>query len=156
MFWYIFLWANVNIFIYSKDIYIFSWTCSFISLITFSIELLVFCLSTFRYCLFSKIFLLKYSQFIIIAAKRFSFIYMYTFLILFHYNYYKILNIVPFSVQTSHSVVSDSLWPHELQHTRQASLSITNSQNSLKLMSIESVILAYFLKGLLPGTQGDI
>ena len=42
------------------------------------------------------------------------------------------------SVQFSHSVVSNSLQPHELQ--RQASLSITNSQSLLKLMSIESVI----------------
>ena len=40
------------------------------------------------------------------------------------------------SVQFSHSVVSDSWRPHELQH--QASLSITNSRSSLKLMSIES------------------
>ena len=37
----------------------------------------------------------------------------------------------------SHSVVSDSLWPHGLQH---ASLSITNSKSLLKLMSIESVM----------------
>ena len=36
----------------------------------------------------------------------------------------------------SGSVVSSSLWPHALQ----ASLSITNSQSLLKLMSIESVI----------------
>ena len=35
--------------------------------------------------------------------------------------------------------MSDSLQPHESQH-RQASLSITNSQSSLRLMSIESVI----------------
>ena len=42
------------------------------------------------------------------------------------------------SVQFSHSVVSNSLQPHELQ--RQASLSITNSRSLLKLMSIESVI----------------
>ena len=34
----------------------------------------------------------------------------------------------------SHSVVSDSLWPHGLQHT------ITNSWSLLKLMSIESVM----------------
>ena len=52
--------------------------------------------------------------------------------------------------QLSHSVGSDSLWPHGLQHARlpcpsptpraarQASLSITNSQSLLKLMSIES------------------
>ena len=36
------------------------------------------------------------------------------------------------------SVMSDSLWPHGLPH--QASLSITNSQSLLKLMSIESVM----------------
>ena len=42
------------------------------------------------------------------------------------------------SVQFSRSVVSDSLRPHELQHAR--SLSITNSQSSLKLTSIESVL----------------
>ena len=41
------------------------------------------------------------------------------------------------SVQFSHSVVSDSLWPHEPQH---ASLSITNSRSLPKLMSIESVM----------------
>ena len=40
-------------------------------------------------------------------------------------------------VQFSHSVVSDSLRPHEAQHARP--LSITNSQSSLKLMSIESM-----------------
>ena len=42
------------------------------------------------------------------------------------------------SAQFSHSVVSDSLRLHESAH--QASLSITNSWNSLKLMSIESVM----------------
>ena len=42
------------------------------------------------------------------------------------------------SVQFSHSVVSNSLQPHELQHARPPS--ITNSQGSLKLMSIESVM----------------
>ena len=36
--------------------------------------------------------------------------------------------------------MSDSLRPHELQHARQAPLSITNSQSLLKLMSIESVM----------------
>ena len=40
------------------------------------------------------------------------------------------------SVQFSCSVVSRSLWPHELQ----ASLSIATSWSSLKLMSIESVL----------------
>ena len=39
--------------------------------------------------------------------------------------------------QISHSVVSDSLPPHESQHT---SLSITNSQSSLRLTSIELVM----------------
>ena len=43
------------------------------------------------------------------------------------------------SVQFSHSVVSDSLWPHEFT-ARQASLSITNSRSTPKLMSIESVM----------------
>ena len=43
------------------------------------------------------------------------------------------------SVQFSRSVVSDSLGPHGLQHA-QASLSITNSQSLLKLMSIELVM----------------
>ena len=42
-------------------------------------------------------------------------------------------------VQFSRSVVFDSLRPHELQHN-QDSLYITNSQSSLKLMSIESVM----------------
>ena len=46
--------------------------------------------------------------------------------------------ILMFSVQFSRSVVSDSLWPHELQH--KASLSITISRSSLKLTSIESVM----------------
>ena len=41
------------------------------------------------------------------------------------------------SLQFSHSVVSDSLRPHELQH---ASLYITNSRSSLRLMSIELVM----------------
>ena len=43
------------------------------------------------------------------------------------------------SVQFSCSVVSTSLRPHGLQHTRPA-LSISNSQSLLKLMSIESVM----------------
>ena len=47
------------------------------------------------------------------------------------------------SVQFNHSVVSDSLRPHGLQH--QASLSITNSHSLLKLMSIESVMLSNYL-----------
>ena len=44
-----------------------------------------------------------------------------------------------FSVQFSHTVVSDSLRPHALQHS-QASLSISNSRSLLKPMSIESVM----------------
>ena len=40
------------------------------------------------------------------------------------------------AVQFSHAVRSNSLWPHG----QQASLSITHSWSSLKLMSIESVI----------------
>ena len=64
--------------------------------------------------------------------------------------------------QFSRSVVSDSLRPHGLQHNKlpcscvwlfmtpqtaaqQASLSITNSQSLLKLMSIESVMPSYRL-----------
>ena len=43
------------------------------------------------------------------------------------------------SVQFSHSVVSNYLWPHGLQHARPP-LSITNSWSLLKLMSIESVM----------------
>ena len=43
------------------------------------------------------------------------------------------------SVQFSSSVVSNSLQPRESQHA-QASLSITNSQSSLRLTSIESVM----------------
>ena len=42
------------------------------------------------------------------------------------------------SVQLSRSVVSNFLWPHGWTAARQASLSITNSQSLLKLMSIES------------------
>ena len=44
------------------------------------------------------------------------------------------------SVQFSHSVVSNSLQPHGLQHARLSSLSLTNSQSLLKLMSIKSVM----------------
>ena len=44
------------------------------------------------------------------------------------------------SVQFSLSVVVESLKPHGLQHARLPSLSITNSQSLLKLMSIESVM----------------
>ena len=44
------------------------------------------------------------------------------------------------SVQFSRSVVSDSLWPHGLQHARPPCLIITNSRSLLKLMSIELVL----------------
>ena len=44
------------------------------------------------------------------------------------------------SVQSSRSVVSDSLQPHAWITACQASLSITNSRSLPKLMSIESVI----------------
>ena len=63
-------------------------------------------------------------------------------------------------MQFSHSVVSDSLRPHESQHAR-TSLSITNSQSSLKLMSIESVMpSSHLILGhpllLLPSTPPSI
>ena len=48
------------------------------------------------------------------------------------------MSLLVHSVQFSHSVVSDSLWPQIA--ASQASLSITNSWSSLKLMSIESVM----------------
>ena len=48
-----------------------------------------------------------------------------------------------YSVQFSRSVVSDSATPWITAH--QASLSITNSQSLLKLMSIESVMLSNHL-----------
>ena len=51
--------------------------------------------------------------------------------------------ILTHSVQFSRSVVSNSLRPHGLPC--QASLSITNSQNLLKLMSIESVMPSNYL-----------
>ena len=47
------------------------------------------------------------------------------------------------SVQFSRWVVSDSLWPHGLQHSRppiKNSSSISNSQSLFRLMSIESVM----------------
>ena len=47
------------------------------------------------------------------------------------------------SVQFSHSVVSDSLRPHE--PACQASLSITNSRSPTELMSIESVMPSNYL-----------
>ena len=45
----------------------------------------------------------------------------------------------PLLLLFSHSVVSSSLWPHGLQHTR-LPLSFTISQSLLKLMSVESVM----------------
>ena len=53
--------------------------------------------------------------------------------------HHQILELWLYSIQFSHSIVSDSLRPHGLQHT-QASLSITNSWSLLKLMSIKSVM----------------
>ena len=52
------------------------------------------------------------------------------------------------SVQFSHSVVSNSVIPWTATH--QASLSITNSRSSLKLMSIESVMPSNHLILCLP------
>ena len=49
-------------------------------------------------------------------------------------------NSIPSATQFSHSVMSDSLLPHAWTAVHQASLSITNSQSILKLMSIESVM----------------
>ena len=49
------------------------------------------------------------------------------------------------SDQISHSVMSDSLRPHGLQHGLQASLSITNSRSLLRFMSIESVMPSNYL-----------
>ena len=48
------------------------------------------------------------------------------------------------SVQFSRSVVSDSLWRHELQHARPP-LSITNSRSLLKLRSIKLVMTSSHL-----------
>ena len=53
------------------------------------------------------------------------------------------------SVQFSCSVVSNSLQNHESQHARPP-LSITNSQSSLKLMSIESVMPSSISSSLVP------
>ena len=58
------------------------------------------------------------------------------------YQYFKgggILNLIISSVQFSRSVVSKSLWPHELQHARPPSPTPTPKLMS-KLMSIESVM----------------
>ena len=50
--------------------------------------------------------------------------------------------------QFSHSVVSNSLGPHGLQHTRP--LSINNSRSLLKLMSIESLMPSNHLNPCCP------
>ena len=76
MFWYVFLyyeWMLMSFYIFKGYLH-FYLDCLFLSLTPLSIRLLVFSFSTFRYCLFAKIFLLKYSWFIIIIAKPFSFI----------------------------------------------------------------------------------
>ena len=52
---------------------------------------------------------------------------------------YNLVTIYLSSVQFSHSVVSDSLWP-PWTAAHQASLSTTNSRSLLKLTSIESVM----------------
>ena len=48
-------------------------------------------------------------------------------------------------LQFSCSAVSNSLWPHELHTACQSSLSITNSRNPSKPISIESVVLSNHL-----------
>ena len=53
------------------------------------------------------------------------------------------------SVQFSRSVVSDSLWPHGLQHARRPCPS-SDSRSLLKLMSIESVMQSNHLILCLP------
>ena len=56
-----------------------------------------------------------------------------------------LLHFLPFStVQFSHSVTSDSLWPHRLQHTRLPCPSPTPGVCSRKFMFIESVIAIYW------------
>ena len=51
--------------------------------------------------------------------------------------------------QSSHSVMSDSLWPLGLQHTR-LPCPITNSQSLLKLMSIKSMMPSYLSSSVVP------
>ena len=60
------------------------------------------------------------------------------------HKYYQVYS----SVQFSHSVMSNSLRPHEPQH--QASLSITNSRSLPKLMSIESVMPSTISSSVVP------
>ena len=59
---------------------------------------------------------------------------------------FKIYSLQFSSVQFSRSVMSDSSWPHELQHA----MSITNSQSSLKLMSIELVMPSSISSSVVP------
>ena len=65
-------------------------------------------------------------------------------------------NFVPLSssIQFSHSVVSDSMSPHGLQHARLPYQlpfpTITNSRNLLKLMSIESAMPSNHLISVMP------
>ena len=72
----------------------------------------------------------------------------------------KMLSIANYLVHFRCSVVSDSLWPHGLQHAK-ASLSVTKSWSLLRLVSIKSVmpsnhlILCCFLL-LLPSTFPSI
>ena len=54
----------------------------------------------------------------------------------------------PYSVQFSHSVVSDSVTPWTAAH--QASLSITNSWSLLKLMSINAIQPSHLLSSPSP------
>ena len=70
------------------------------------------------------------------------YIYIHTYVLNRIYNLY-IHRQMKISVQFSCSVVSDSATP--LIATRQASLSITNSQSSLKLTTIESVMTSSHL-----------
>ena len=84
------------------------------------------------FSLFSFTFIKRLFHFSSLSAVRVAF-----------FAYLRLLTFLPAifilsSVQFSHSVVSDSLWP-PWTAARQDSLSITNSCSFLKLMSIESV-----------------
>ena len=52
------------------------------------------------------------------AEQNHAVIYIYISRLFSIIGYCKMLNVVPCTVQFSHSVVSDSLQPHELQHAR--------------------------------------
>ena len=54
------------------------------------------------------------------------------------------------SVQFSHSVMSDSLWPHGLQHARSPCPGASNSRSLPKLVSIESVMPSNHLSLCVP------